>query len=114
MKRLPAFNENPTCEVIDEILWDFQIYKEIQPWRGEVDTDLKRITVNPAFDMYESLAHEMLHYYYDIYLGTGAMHWLVTVKAKELVKKQDVIAVLEKHLLRAQNIPSRNLFGMIG
>lgn len=114
MSKMPAFRENPTCDAIEEILCSFRIFKEVLPYRGEMDPDRKQITVNPAFDMIESLAHEMLHYYYDVFLGTGAVEWLVREKAKEIIKQQAVRDLLEKHLQRAKNIPARNLFGLVG
>lgn len=114
MKKLPAFNKNPTCEVIDEILCGFQILKEVVPYRGEMDPEKKQITINPAFDCIEVLAHEMLHYYFNYYIGTGAMEWLVKVKAKEMIKQQITRDLLEQHLQRATIVPTRNLYGMVG
>lgn len=114
MEKNPALNDCPTCEVMEKILLEYTICKEVLPYKGVIDYEQKKITVNPAFDMVEILAHEMLHHYYEVFLGTGAAEWLVREKAREIIKQQEITDLIDRHLKRATSTPARNLFGMAG
>ncbi|MFW6047493.1 MAG: hypothetical protein ACOCP4_06900 [Candidatus Woesearchaeota archaeon] len=104
---------NPCMQTIEDILCSYTLYKEIVPYKGEIDYEKKRITINPAFDMIETLAHEILHHYYDITLKTGATEWFVRENARELIKDKEVSEIIKKYTEKAKPMPSKNIFSTV-
>lgn len=99
---------------IENILSEYSIIKEVVPYKGVIEYETKKITINPAFDMVETLAHEVLHHYYEITLGTGATEWLVREGARELIKEEGISELMNKYIDKARIMPTKNLFGFMG
>ena len=102
-----------TIPELEAILQNYRVEIELVPYRGCIDYTGKKITINPAFDMAETLVHETLHHYTEQH--GGATEWYVRETAKEMVRDIQVREFAENYVRQyGKKIPSRTIFCMVG
>mgnify|MGYP006286509447 CR=1 FL=1 len=104
----------PEIPTLEGILDQYEIQKKIFRRKGDIDPNKMKVNLNPAFDMIETLAHEVLHPFYMIVLRTLTSERYVRIQAKKLVKKEGVPELMSKYIENAKYIPSNTILGTIG
>ena len=75
-----------TIPELEAILQNYRVEIELVPYRGCIDYTGKKITINPAFDMAETLVHETLHHYTNGTCARPLRRWCGTYKYVSLQK----------------------------
>ncbi|MBS3771199.1 MAG: hypothetical protein KGY69_13190 [Bacteroidales bacterium] len=100
-----------TVQSLAAALQNYTIYYEVVPFRGEIDHERCRITINPVFAAdAEILLHELLHVFYP----NAPEEWIKEA-AQDIIKiRLDVKNYLNDYCYRHARHSGSSLLAMMG
>jgi len=74
-------------DMLYDVQEDYRIQYKIMDYKGQIDYLIHKIYLNPQYNEdLETLAHELCHYYHDIFIGDGmGIEDLIEYESKELL-----------------------------